>query len=328
MKRIAIIGAGLSGLVCAQKLHNNNHVNLFEKARGTGGRMSTRYAPPYQFDHGAQYFTVQSPQFFDFLNEQMNQQRIRAWNGIFGRIENATFTQKTPDKTRYVPSEKMNLLCKDLARDLNIKLQTRITGITERKDKTFQLIDDEGQMYGPYDHVISSMPHPQFQELFKDFITKDDSKLKNVTMQGCFSLMIGSHDLKLPEFDGAHVDNSAIGWISVNSRKPQRNTPACLLIQSTANWAEENMEKNIETVRDELLRQLSLFVDIKPEKLDHVSIHRWRYASVKTAYGKPYWKADNRNLFAIGDWCLGSKVEMAFLSAHAFLQDFMSGDIQ
>jgi predicted NAD/FAD-dependent oxidoreductase len=45
--RIAIIGAGLSGLILARALSQHASVNVFEKARGVGGRMSTRYA-----DHG------------------------------------------------------------------------------------------------------------------------------------------------------------------------------------------------------------------------------------------------------------------------------------
>lgn len=41
MKRIAIIGAGLSGLVLARQLASNADITVFEKARGVGGRMST-----------------------------------------------------------------------------------------------------------------------------------------------------------------------------------------------------------------------------------------------------------------------------------------------
>ena len=58
MKKIAVIGAGLSGLTCAHFLKDHAMVTLFEKARGPSGRISTRRALPYIFDHGAQYFTA------------------------------------------------------------------------------------------------------------------------------------------------------------------------------------------------------------------------------------------------------------------------------
>ena len=58
MIKIAIIGAGLSGLSTAHFLQNHAEVTLFEKACEVSGRISTRCAEPYFFDHGAQYFTA------------------------------------------------------------------------------------------------------------------------------------------------------------------------------------------------------------------------------------------------------------------------------
>ena len=41
--RIAIIGAGMAGLSCADALRDEGHeIALFDKGRGPGGRMSTR----------------------------------------------------------------------------------------------------------------------------------------------------------------------------------------------------------------------------------------------------------------------------------------------
>ncbi|WP_028311995.1 NAD(P)/FAD-dependent oxidoreductase [Derxia gummosa] len=78
---IAIVGAGVSGAACARRLAlAGHHAVLFDKARGPGGRMSTRRgsapadaslpitvdqpgATPFAFDHGAQYFTARHPDF-------------------------------------------------------------------------------------------------------------------------------------------------------------------------------------------------------------------------------------------------------------------------
>jgi len=53
MIKIAIIGAGLSGLSAAHFLKDHVEITLFEKACSVSGRISTRYAGPYFFDHGA-----------------------------------------------------------------------------------------------------------------------------------------------------------------------------------------------------------------------------------------------------------------------------------
>ena len=57
---IAIIGAGMTGVVCARNLKDAGYETIiFEKSRGIGGRMATRRTSEgLQFDHGAQYITA------------------------------------------------------------------------------------------------------------------------------------------------------------------------------------------------------------------------------------------------------------------------------
>ena len=53
MTRVAIIGAGMSGLACARQLTKAGvSVVVFDKGRGIGGRVVTRQAGDLQFDHG------------------------------------------------------------------------------------------------------------------------------------------------------------------------------------------------------------------------------------------------------------------------------------
>lgn len=65
MPRFAVVGAGLSGLMCARTLQDHGlDVTVFEKSRGLGGRMANRRAEPnLRFDHGAQYFTARDHNF-------------------------------------------------------------------------------------------------------------------------------------------------------------------------------------------------------------------------------------------------------------------------
>jgi len=57
--RIAIVGAGVSGLVCGRTLASQGHqVVVFEKSRGVGGRATTRLLHGCVVDHGAQYLRL------------------------------------------------------------------------------------------------------------------------------------------------------------------------------------------------------------------------------------------------------------------------------
>lgn len=49
MRKIAIIGAGFSGLTLANLLHNKADVIVFEKSYAPGGRIATRLTTPLSF---------------------------------------------------------------------------------------------------------------------------------------------------------------------------------------------------------------------------------------------------------------------------------------
>ena len=57
---IAIVGAGFSGIILAQKLKNIGEVKIFEKARGVGGRMASRIKDDFNFDFGAQFLLLKN----------------------------------------------------------------------------------------------------------------------------------------------------------------------------------------------------------------------------------------------------------------------------
>jgi renalase len=92
-KDIAIIGAGIAGLACAQRLQSGGHsVTLFDKGRGAGGRMATRRVTTpvgeIAFDHGAQYFNVRDPALLEAVIQWEADGVITRWPraGIDARV--------------------------------------------------------------------------------------------------------------------------------------------------------------------------------------------------------------------------------------------------
>ena len=80
MKRIAIIGAGLAGLTCGKALQQAGHdVVIFEKSRGIGGRLATRRAEPFYFDHGVAAFTASDDDFQGFVNQLLAEGVVAVW---------------------------------------------------------------------------------------------------------------------------------------------------------------------------------------------------------------------------------------------------------
>ena len=68
----AVIGAGMGGLAAARRLGAaGRSVTLFDKSRGLGGRMATRRAGGFRFDHGAQYFATRGERFRELVEPQL-----------------------------------------------------------------------------------------------------------------------------------------------------------------------------------------------------------------------------------------------------------------
>ncbi len=83
MTRVAVVGAGLSGLTLAARLRAHADVTVFEKSRGYGGRLATRRAAPFAFDHGAQFFTARTTAFREFLAPLIEAGVVDTWLARF-----------------------------------------------------------------------------------------------------------------------------------------------------------------------------------------------------------------------------------------------------
>lgn len=314
MTSIAIIGAGMAGVTLAHLLSDMAEVTLIEKARGVGGRMSTRYADPFEFDHGAQYVTVRSEEFSAFLRPLREASIVQEWQPHVVTLEKGQpMRERIWFDPHYVAVPRMNSLCKYLARDASLLLQTHITGM-ERKQGRWVLPDKEGGRHGPFDWVISTAPAPQSATLLPAEFTGHGA-IAAAQLQGCFSLMLGFDAPLLLDWQAATVKDSPISWIACNHSKPQRHAPDCLLIQTANDWSEAHLEEDQAQVETIVLNELEALLGVTLPEPSYRALHRWRYANVREPVGEPYLLDEAQTLAACGDWCLQGRVEAAFLSA-------------
>ena len=326
MKKIAIIGAGLSGLTLGQKLSKKADVFVFEKGRGVGGRMATRYADPFVFDHGAPYWTVTTQEFKNFLAPLMGSV-VAKWRGNIITLDNSNPIVNNISRSSYfVATPNMNSLCKHLAIDLNIKTQYEIMSIKATHEKKWRLISSNDEDLGIYDRVISTAPAPQTLKFFSDYLPKNHGLYKP-TFDSCFSLMIGLHHAWEREWIAAHIFNSPIKWIGVNSTKPGRNHNfTCLVIHSDPKWTKANIDRDIKEVQDILLNELKTLITLDIKNLSYVSMHRWLYSKVNPLNNNGYYVDLELGLCAVGDWCQMSDIETVRLNAEK-AADFIAAEI-
>jgi len=325
MLNIAIIGAGLSGLTAANILHDHAKVTVFDKAKGPSGRLATRRADPYSFDHGCQFFSAKSNAFKEFLAPMLRQGVIKCWDATFVEIENrqiAKSRQWDAQNPHYVGSPSMNAVGKFLSQDLRLALGTPVTAV--RKTSTGWLLKgDTGQDLGQFDWVVSAIPAQQAAALWPEE-TSFYTKVKTAQMEGCFTLMLGFEAGFALDYQAALVRGEDISWISVNSSKPDRNAATSLLVHSSNGWAtqHDSMDRN-EALRY-LLEQVSLVIGQDVSHADHKAIHQWRYANCQKRTGETHFIDHASKSGACGDWLIRGRVEAAFTSGFSIAQDILS----
>ena len=96
MKDFCIIGSGISGATIASILSKKYSLDVYDKARGIGGRSSNKKLNKNEsFDHGVQYISPKSTQFKKFINNLIKIKIVKKWPGKHMFLHKEERRQKT-----------------------------------------------------------------------------------------------------------------------------------------------------------------------------------------------------------------------------------------
>lgn len=314
--RVAVMGAGVSGLMCARTLVDHGFaVTVFDKGRGPGGRAATRRSDlNLAFDHGAQYFTSRDPLFARYVSAWQDQGVLAEWGGRIVKLQDGSVVETTP-QLRYVGTPGMSALGAHLSADLAIQRETRIKRVT-RGDGRWNLCDESGAEFGPFDFLIIAVPAPQAAELLSPHPFAEEAV--NIPMAPCWTALVAFDQRYQVSWDGAFVHNSPLSWVARNSSKPGR--PAgheCWVLHASPEWSSVHLEDPPETIGPHLLEALHAATGIAPSAPIHLTAHRWRYSQGSDPQGRSVLNDSSTGLVVCGDWLAGGRVEGAFLSGAA-----------
>ncbi|WAT18711.1 FAD-dependent oxidoreductase [Aurantiacibacter sp. MUD11] len=297
---IAIIGAGMAGLSCGQRLAEAGHqVRLFDKGRGPGGRMSTRRVDlegqTLHFDHGAQYFTASSDAFARQVSEWHATGAVARWPAA--------------GDDAWVGTPGMNAPVKVMASQQDVQFGTRIETI-ERTEGRWWLLGENAPRE-TFDAVISAVPAEQAAPLLAPHVAAVASLAEGTVSQPCWTLMVAfERPADLP-----HVirDTGSIGWAARNSSKPGRGGSECWVVQASPEWSQRHLEQQPGVIVALLVLALRQLGNGELPDIRHAAAHRWRYAFGGDAGQGAVWDEQAR-LGVCGDWLAGGRVEQAYLS--------------
>jgi renalase len=331
----------MAGITAARTLAQAGwHVTVFDKSRGAGGRMATRRTDWGGFDHGAQFFTVRDARFE--LALRATQAPIAAWDAAWVRVLDATASRlavaPAPTETRWVATPGMNALVKHWAQPLadgtlgQCHWSTRVVRLEldaiapTRWQLRLEVGPDAAEapaVMGGFDAVLLAIPHPQARELLAASALAPTWQRRldeEVVVAPCWTLMAawshavaGPSQRLGPHWDAARSDHHRLAWVAREPSKPGRGPVERWVAQASPAWSAEHLEDDPERVLAKLLKGFAEVTGIRATPA-HATVHRWRYAQTQRALGEPYLWDAQRGLGLCGDWCLGHRVEHAFLS--------------
>jgi renalase len=304
---IAIIGAGMAGLACADALAaKGQSVRLFDKGRGPGGRMSTRRvmtdAGEASFDHGAQYFTARDAGFAALVSQWEAEGIVARWPAA------------GPDA--WVGTPAMNAPIKAMASAHIVAWGVRVEAI-QREEAGWMLITEAAQ-FGPFDAVVLAIPAEQVPPLIRDYTPDFAALAEDTPAAPCWTLMLAFEQPIAFEPDIVR-ESGAIGWAARNSAKPGRSGPESWVIQGSPTWSAEHLEDRPVMIMEDLRRALQDHVSEPLPPCILATVHLWRYARSGAAGKTALWDEALR-LGICGDWLIGPRVECAWLSGTALGQ--------
>ncbi len=314
--RVAVIGAGVCGLVAARTLHDHGvEVEVFDKGRGPGGRISTRRGGECRYDHGAPAFSVTDERF---------RRMVTGWSdlGVIAagspRVLDASAGKVEPGaEERWVGTSGMNSLAKHLARDLPVNFGRAVSGICPSPGAGAWELHGEEIASGGFDAVLLTVPPMQARSLLAacgEQLRSErcdlEESLGAVEMIPSWVAMV---ELEAPWNPQAEVirwtEASPIVEAVWQGAKPGRSEAdrAAWVAIASPRWTERHLE--YERGDAESLLAAAWRDQIgggwaggEVPGIRSITAHRWRYAHAAGGSWQSPWWSDHLALGVGGDW--------------------------
>jgi renalase len=299
--KIAVIGAGISGLVCARHLVAGGHeVTVLEKSRSLGGRCATRKFGAHVVDTGTQYFTVRDPIVRKEIEQVAGVQFKKITQPIL--IAGKKGEVYREGEERFYIGNGNNRLGAMLADGLEIRKETEVGAVT--------LVGKEWEVAGErYDVVVSSAPWPQSARILGRSEAGVGYEPNLTALLEYRESWSGS---VYAQFDPRGED--PLSWVACENAKAGRvvDGSTVYVIQASADYSRENLEKKPEEWVADLQGRLEKAWGLNPDRRGQVMSHRWRYARREKDSGHP--AELPKGLYLCGDSEVDSRVESVWRS--------------
>lgn len=317
---LAVIGAGLAGLRCAALLAEAGYaVSVFEKSRGTGGRLASSRLGDLTTDLGVPFIETRQASLQQWLSQHPDS--AQCW-----QPSQTDFTlqapQVDPARELWVGVPRSSVLTRLLSAGVTLHTETRVSVVWPDRQGVL-LRDEHAEVLGHFDKVVIATPAPQAVPLL-DALQSCQARAAAISLRPAWvlALVLEQRPESLAQIDLIEGQHPEFKRILRESSKPGRAGEIWTL-QASQEWSEAYLSLSGETVMHELVASwVALTGD--PVKVLGYRAHRWLYCDVNSVETtQALWDAD-RAVGVCGDWLAGGGVDGAWQSGTALAQMILS----
>lgn len=300
---LVILGSGMAGLAAARHASARGlRLAIVDKGRRIGGRVSTRRADGFSFNHGAQFLTARQGDFVTACDGAVAAGALQPWQ-VAGR-------------DAYCGAPTMRDFPAFLGSGTDVRQDVEVTSI-EQHDGLVALHDSKGGTVTARQAVITA-PAPQAERLLSTAAPSLSMAASTAEYAPCWTAMFGFDPDRTPDVM-APIQNKTgpVGWAMWEGHRPGAAAIAggALTVQAAPDWSEDNLEEDPALVAGAILAAWQVASGLSVDAPTYQAAHRWRYARVTkpAEAGAGPLSADGRIAIA-GDWLAGARVEDAYMS--------------
>jgi len=317
---VIIIGAGICGLMAAEKLAKSGaQVLVLEREPVVGGRLATIDLGAGCGDTGAQFFTAHLPEFQHIVDHWIEAGLVFEWATGFSD-GSLVLLPTLSDYPRYAVSGGMRALPEYLASQIkDVRVNNAVIS-TAYAEKKWQVQTGDGATFTARVLLLTlpvPLALPLLTEGATDLAELDFDTLSAITyapcLTGIFRLDGAAH---LPQ-GGIQRHNSNLIWIGDNHQKGISPRAYILTAQAGGQYSAQMWETPEERVLQAMSAQLQPFL-AGQATIQEARLIRWRYARpITTHRARCMTAAGGIPLVLAGDAFNGPRVEGAVLSGLA-----------
>jgi renalase len=312
--RIAVVGAGLAGLVAARRLADDHDVVVLEKNPDIGGRLATRQLGDAVVDSGAQFFTVRGPALAEQVDDWVARGLVHVWC--------RGFDQPQDGYPRFVGTSGMASLARDLAAGVEVRTGHMVFSL-RRRDGGWDVVVDDGTIV-TVDRVLLTCPVAQAWALLAQSGVEFPDELGRREYHRTIGLLVAlDRPSSVPAPGGVQFDPadaaSPFGFIADSVAKGISDSPA-VTFHATQPWSREHWDDPPADLESALVERARRWTG--DARIVAAKVAKWRFAGPVRTWPEPFWSDASRTIVVAGDLFAGPKFEGAFNSGLAAAEAF------